>query len=430
MEPNNPNKKFCLAKTPWPRFRASPGGSGRSSFPGPKDDSVVWETKVGEISGEPVIGVEGVIYLPLESKELVSISSEGEELWRQSFMGFGGKPLFGITTPAVRADGSIITAVLRKVLCLEPNGEHRWEKTIDGLPSAPNIGSQGTIYISAWSIDWAGMYVISPEGESTGQDDPQIKKRWRGGRYVDVTPAALDNKGRVYVAYRDNITHPEAYTWDPIDEVEEKYQYKTTIFNSKGKKLGEFAAYINEVSHVYPVSIIISSQGCAHFVHGGYPGLVSFTFEDPLPGKKRYRKKERWSWDLFRDKDNDKEGVAFGHNTIGYPALDDNDNVWFRTSKDLSSTGIIVQIDASKANTKKTINWDVFEVSSKVEADPIVDNKSFVYIGTIDGKIHVFNFDGEKINVIDIKHPISTIVIGSDSSLVATTEDGYICSIQ
>ncbi len=426
---NNNNKKFGLAKTPWPRFRANSRASAKSTFPGPKGDSVVWKRKIGLASGEPAIGLNSEIYLPLASKELVMISSKGEELWRQSFMGFSGKSLRGITTPVVRADGSIIAAVFRKVFCLETDGKQRWEKTIDGIPSAPNISSRGTIYVSAWSIDWAGMYVISPKGESSGKDDPRIKKRWNTGRYVNVAAAAIDNKGRVYVPYRDNITHPEAYTWDPIDEVEEEYQYETIIFDSEGSKLGKYNAYISKVSSVYPTTISINKQGLVHYSHGGYPGLVSFSFDDPLPGKNRYRKKKKWTWDLYRDKDNDKEGPAYSHNAYGYVALDKN-RVWFRTSKNLSSTRIIVQINTSKVETKKTISWNIFDVSSTAEADPIIDNNGLVYIGTTNGKIHVFSSNGEKIRVIDIKHPISTMIIGPDASLVTTTQDGYICLVQ
>ena len=143
-----------LANSSWPRFRANSGSTGKSSYSGPEGDKIIWELKVGVFSSEPAINFDGNLFIPLKSEELVAISSDGKEMWRKSLMGYSGKPLRGITTPLIRGDGSLITAALRKIVCLEPTGDQRWEKIIDGLPSAPNIGPQGTIYVSAWSIDW------------------------------------------------------------------------------------------------------------------------------------------------------------------------------------------------------------------------------------------------------------------------------------
>ncbi|MGD2072824.1 MAG: hypothetical protein PVG65_04985, partial [Candidatus Thorarchaeota archaeon] len=155
MSPRKSKKDSLLASSPWPRLRADSEATGKSTFPGPSNDKVIWIKKVGKSSGEPSVGLDGSIYLPLKSEELVAISSDGSELWKKGLIGHRDAYLRGITTPAIRSDSSLIVAAMRKVECLEPDGTQRWEKTIDGLPKAPNIGPQGIIYVSAWSIDWA-----------------------------------------------------------------------------------------------------------------------------------------------------------------------------------------------------------------------------------------------------------------------------------
>ncbi len=418
-----------LANSSWPRCRANSGSTGKSSYSGPDGEEIIWETQIGNFSGEPAIDSDGNIYIPLKSEELVAISSDGKELWRKSFIGYSGKPLRGITTPSIREDGSLITAALRKIVCLEPTGEQRWEKTIDGLPSAPNIGPQGTIYVSAWSIDWAGMYVISPEGESIGCDDPKVKKSWRAGRFVSISPPSIDTEGNVYLSFRDNITHPEAYTWDPIDEVVEDYQYQCVVFDPEGNKLGRF--YPHTRSFVYPTSVSINNKGCTHYVQASWPGLVCFTLDDILTDKAKHNKKFQWSWDIFRDEDDDgNEGPAFRHKAAGYIAILDENRVWFRTTKDLSSTNVIVQVDASEANTKDILNREVIRVSDKVDADPVIDCNDRLYIGTVKGKIHIIDSRGKELRTIDVGHPIISLVIGPDKSLVITTKDKHLCLIR
>jgi hypothetical protein len=261
MYPHKSKKTDLLAPSPWPRIRADSGATGKSAFPGPSKDKIVWTKKVGKSSGEPVIGLDGTIYLTLKSEELVAISSDGSELWKKGLIGHRDVYLRGITTPTIRADGSLIVAAMRKVECLEPDGTQRWEKTIDGLPNPPNIGPQGIIYIPAWSIDWAGVYIISPEGEMFGKDDPMISDRWDAQRGVTIFPAAIDKDGNAFVAYRSNVTHPEAYTWDPPDEVDEDFFYNCVIFDSEGNKIGDFIPKNpHQTFYPLPASGSMSSQ--------------------------------------------------------------------------------------------------------------------------------------------------------------------------
>ncbi|MHA1255036.1 MAG: hypothetical protein ACTSPS_05480 [Promethearchaeota archaeon] len=73
-----------LANSFWPRFRANSGSTGKSFYSGPDGEEIIWESKVGNFSGEPAIDSDGNIYIPLKSEELVALSSDGKELWRKS----------------------------------------------------------------------------------------------------------------------------------------------------------------------------------------------------------------------------------------------------------------------------------------------------------------------------------------------------------
>ena len=471
MSPPKSTEKNLLAPSPWSRLRADSGATGKSAFPGPLNDKLVWTKKVGKSSGEPAIGVDGTIFLPLESEELVAISTDGSELWKKGLIGHSDTYLRGITTPAIRADGSLIVAAMRKVECLEPDGTQRWEKTIDGLPKAPNIGPQGIIYVSAWSIDWAGMYVISPEGESFGQDDPIISDRWHAKIGATTFPAAIDEDGNVFVAYRNNATHPSAYGWG--DEVVEEFFYNCIIFDSEGNKISDFLPR-GPGQPLYPSptsgdcvfnSISISNDNLVHYLGGGLGDILVFALSDLLVIKRpknfdwgpyyceySARRNEiietmvqtcRWLWHFNQDIDNDgKKSPIYGQKTISYPALADDSVVWVRLAQENSSdaqpSDKILRIDASRINKQKfnfdhfkiPANYDHFILPENLGASPIIDSNGIVYAGCNDGKVYALGPDGVIIRTIEVGHPVSSLVIGLDESLIVVTKNGNVCLIR
>lgn len=457
-----------LAQSPWPRFRGDSGASGRSSHPGPEGSKVIWTKKVTRISGEPSIGLDGTIFIPLESKHLLALDPDGQKIWKQEFFGHRKVSLQGVTTPAIREDGTLITATLRKVICLEPDGRIRWERTIDGLPCAPNIGPEGRIYVSAKSIDWAGMYVISPKGEAVGRDDPRIIKHWSVNRSQEVTPAAVDKNGNVYIAFHANYTHPEAYSWDSPDDVTEYLFYACSIFNADGDRVGKFVPYYYNSSYHVPNAIGINKDGIVHYNGGPVGDFFVFKLETILaldvPDDKDFlrdyylyestmkstkaRKKSveemamqcEWTWDKTRDKDEEgKQGSLFDCEIQGYPAIGNNGVVWARISKkrtrgysdDMKKpSNRIIRIEPSKLKTETILHYDAIELSGVVKADPIIDSNGHVYVGTIKGKVHVLNEKGEEIRVIDSGFPVRALVIGPDKSLITTGNSGNICLIR
>ncbi len=458
----NSSKSQDLASSSWPRFRCNSFSSGKSSFPGPSGDTVIWKTTVGKISNEPAIGEDGTIFLPLEPDELVAVSSTGKELWRKSFFAHMKKPLRGITTPAIRSDRSLIVPTFRKVSCLEPDGTIRWDRLIDGLPAAPNISDQGIIYVPAHSVDWIGVYVISPEGEAFGEDDPKLYAGRFFPRNNAVTPAVISQDGNVIVGHQVNITHPEAYTWDPPDEVDEEFSTECVIFTPEGNQIGKVKLKGSggnpdkfAITHGIDDDILI--------IGFWFQEIVGFSLNRIINEKRPKKivkwdaycntKKFDWGWYSSNDKDGD-EGEIYSRRVRGYPAVDDESKVYVRlTNQDnYSPSNFILQINPTKKvdmpikvykypkdgrkkprilhETRKILDYNVLKTSRAVEANPIIDSNGHIYLGTTTGKVHVFNSAGEEQRIINAEHPIKYLVIGAKKSLVVATKDNNLICVQ
>lgn len=448
-------ERLDLASTSWPRFRANKGSTGKSSFSGPKGNEIKWKVKVGALNGEVIVGLDDSLYLALESDELLSLNFEGEEKWKKGILKRDGSPFYAITPPLVREDGSLIVGATARIQCLEQNGDVRWEKFIDGLPSSPNIGIQGLIYIPAWSIDWAGVYVVSSDGKSHGKDDPRLTKVWRINRHVQVSPAAIDNLGNIYVAYRANITHPEAYTWDPPDEVDEDFFYECVFFDYLGEKLGNFLSECYESGILHQTSVCVDNEDLIYYLGGGFGFMSAFKRKDIInlkipkdydwigwDGDTDYNEaanfaysmleKCMWTWDRLKDKDPlGNYGIVFGFRPVGYPVISENDRIWLRLhERDHNPSKFVLEIDTSELKKNDNLIYRAQQFSGRINADPIIDGNGFIYIGTLDGNIFILNSEGIQLKTIKLGHPISSMIIGPKESLITTTMDGYICLIQ
>ncbi len=445
------NKEFILASTSWPRFRGNRGSTGQSMLYGPRGNEIQWRMKVGSHSWEPIIGIDDSIYLALDSNELLALNFNGRQKWKKGIFMTSGEPFYGMTPPVIRQDGSLILGTTARIQCWEANGDLKWEKLIDGLPSPPNIGLHGIIYVPAWSIDWAGLYVLSPDGHSYGKDDPRLTKEWRIGRNVQVSPAAIDEKGNLYVSYRANITHPEAYTWDPPDEINEDFYYECVFFNYLGEKLGFFLPDYYVSGCLHPTSICVDHENIIYYMGGRFGQLIAFKLEDilamnlpkdlgmrdggrNLTYKKHFKLADSmldhsiWTWDRLSDKDSiGKYGKLFGLNPIGHPAIGKNNIIWIRLEdRGHEPSKWLLKLDTNTIRTKNTLNHEAIELSAPVTANPIIDGNDFAYLGTLDGKVHVFNAKGVKLREIEVGHPISSLIIGPHQSLIITTNDGFL----
>jgi len=445
--------KLRLIESTWPKFRSTIGNTGRSVFSGPDGGSAKWKVKIGSGLKEPAIGSEGTIYIPTDTK-LTAIDSSGDILWVKEIYGFRDKPLKCMTTPAVREDGSMIVGSLSRVTCLEPDGTERWFHTIDGIPAAPNIGPDGTIYVSAWSFDWAGMYVISPDGEPTGKDDPKIFDKWSAQRHTEVSPASIDSKGNVFIAFHANYTHPEAYTWDPPDEVDEDLFYAVSIFNREGDRIGKFVPYTFNAS-THNLNSVCIHEDVIYYQGGPFGDLYVFSLEDLLslevPTDKLFLKdfyfyestmnsdkirrewisetfeKCKWIW---------HHAYNGGCEIIGYPVIGDDSSVFARTicrrssSKTNPSTKRIDRFWLSGDGPENGLISNTMNLEDRIACNPALDSKNRLYLGSTKGKIFMVDSESGSSILADVEKKVSSIIIGPDKSIIALTSNGYAYCIE
>jgi outer membrane protein assembly factor BamB len=311
------------------------------------------------------------------------------------------------------------------------------------------------------------MYVISPEGESFGQEDPMISDRWYAQRGVTIFPVAIDKDGNVYVAYRSNATHPEAYTWDPPDEVDEDFFYNCVIFDPEGNKIGDFIPK-NPRQTFYPApttgacisnSISISADNLVHYLGGGFGDFFIFALSDILAierpknfalvhyytefSQRRTNIIEKmiqackWHFHLYRDIDSkEKRGPAFRRQTTPYPAITTDSVVWVRLTSKWSSgmqprpSNMLLQLDSSRVKKHNELHWNHFKLPANIGASPIIDSNGIVYTGCNNGIVYALDSDGTILQTIEVGHPVLSLVIGIDESLIVVTKKGHVCLIQ
>jgi len=304
------------------------------------------------------------------------------------------------------------------------------------------------------------------EGESFGQDDPMISNRWNAQRGVTIFPAAIDKEGNVYVAYRNNATHPEAYSWDG-DEADEEYFYNCVIFDSEGNKIGDFIPkHPRQTFYPSPTSgncvfnsVSVSTENLVHYLGGGWGDILVFALSDILAIKRpknfawghyytEYSARRikiiekmiqvcRWHWYDERDIDsNGKKGPIYLQRAISYPTLADDSVVWVRLApKNYSGTQPrpsekILRIDASRIKKHQQLNYDHFKLPANIGASPIIDDNGIVYAGCNNGNVYTLDSEGAIIQTIEIGHPVSSLAIGLDESLIVATKNGTVCLVR
>jgi hypothetical protein len=302
----------------------------------------------------------------------------------------------------------MIVAAIGSVTCLNPDGSLVWEMFIDGTPAAPNIGRQGTIYVSAWSLDWIGLYLISPDGEATGQDDPRLAEDWRPGPGCQVTPVALDDRGHVAVAYREY----EKYRWDPDDpeDVDEFHKYRLVVFDEEGHRIG---SHVSDEGWWEPSALSVGGNGRFYHVGCGHMMVSAPREEKPR------------SYDETHD-----PGDFNGLGAAGYPTHGSNGTVWVRLARNPPEVGpdreteqspLVVGLVGDSEDIRA-----VLRLGGDVATDPVIDCNGQIYVGTLGGAVHVFDPTGIEQKVADVGSPVSALTIGPNASLVVVGEDGVV----
>jgi outer membrane protein assembly factor BamB len=194
-----------LQNHPWPMFQHDAQHTGRSKYSGPTTSAVAWVTDIGTAlskfpnSSQPVIDKNGVIYIGLGYEDnspagkLYAINPDGSIKWVSG-------DLEGIpSTPAIGLDGTIYVGTRNYYLGLNgvvysidpANGAEKWRFICTELGDvrAITLGSDGTLYFACSSF----IYALNPDGT----------EKWRYGspNHGFVLPPAIGPDGTIYAVY-------------------------------------------------------------------------------------------------------------------------------------------------------------------------------------------------------------------------------------
>jgi len=185
------------------------------------DGSEKWRFETGGSVGSPAIGSDGTIYFGSDDFCLYAVNPDGSEKWRFED---GAK---GMRSPTIGSDGTIyVSALGSRLYAVNPDGSEKWNfKTAgwvshptEGVSSdnlySPAIGSDGTIYVSAYNshLFASHLYAVNQEGTE--------KWRFETEGWVSLT-MAIGSDGTIYFGSWDNSLYAVN------QEGTEKWRFKT-----------------------------------------------------------------------------------------------------------------------------------------------------------------------------------------------------------
>ena len=132
----------------------------QSPYNGPKTNNLLWSYDLGAsvVSGSPVIGADGTIYIGSENVALVALDPDGNELWSE---------IIGAwieSAPAIAADGTVYFGCGNdSIYAYYPYGAGlRWDYlTGNWVSASPVIADDETLYVGSWDGD---CYAMLPNG--------------------------------------------------------------------------------------------------------------------------------------------------------------------------------------------------------------------------------------------------------------------------
>ena len=192
-----------LADTPWPMFRHDPQHTGRSPYVVPESLEIVWtfETKK-PINNEPIIGVDGTIYVVSYYGPIYALQPDGSVKW-QFEIGGSGNPGF-TTSPVISANSIIYVAGAMELgegasalYAINKDGKLEWKYVLSKMGynyvySSPALSSDGTIYVGTMEDT---LYAINQKGTL----------KWKYGIADPIASApAIGYNGNIYFVASDN----------------------------------------------------------------------------------------------------------------------------------------------------------------------------------------------------------------------------------
>lgn len=225
--------------TPWPQALHDAGHSGASPAAGPTTGRLRWTRRLeGDVTPGPVVAADGTIYAASNAGILHALDpATGRDRW--TLDGGGSYGLDLSTSPAVLPSGLILWPGPRgALLAVSPDGTERWRLELGGLVTSPAVRADGTVVVATdggllvgltptstgpeerWRVDLGeggyGSPVISADGRTVYQSvlsgvvavrEAAVVWRWRVPRgIVEVSPA-VSPSGTVVIGTNDDFQY-------------------------------------------------------------------------------------------------------------------------------------------------------------------------------------------------------------------------------
>ncbi len=362
-----------VAKSAWPMFRHDVRGTGcttgcqvalqegeevKPPVNGPQTATLKWvfEGAEKEMKSNPVIGVDGTIYVGSDDYHLYAINPDGTLKWKLK----PERTSQVVASPAIAADGTLYATFL--TLCgVTPAGTVKWTSDVyqhTGSTGAA-IGSDGTIYVANSDMR---MVAVNPDGS----------EKWRTKCGAPQGSPVIGADGTVYAAsYGGSLR-----AFSPADGTE-KWQVYVTGVNcySRGAAIGKDGTiYVGGKDHLDAMNPDGTRKWACdldNMVEGGpaigpdgtiYALAVDLCAVAPDGTLK-------WRYDAAYD--------SFGETN---PAIGADGTVYVGSSR-----GWVYAV-----NPDKTLKWE-YEVADGYKMySPTIGPDGTLYIGCHDGKLYAF----------------------------------------
>lgn len=151
-----------------------------------------WRYSTGDwVSSNPVIGMDGTIYVGSRNGYIYAVNPNGTLKWRYQT---GGRV---ISSPAIGTDGTIYVGSRDDyIYALNANGTLKWKYTVGSyVDASPAVGANGTIYVGS---SGGRIYVLNPNGT--------LRWEYQTGDAVYSSPTIAAD-GTIYVGSSDGYLY-------------------------------------------------------------------------------------------------------------------------------------------------------------------------------------------------------------------------------
>jgi len=159
------------------------------------DGSQKWKTNfsmdITKYKASPLVAADGTIYITTQLGELYAINPDGTLKWIHKAEASG----CGKSAPNIGSDGTVYYVWGNRLYAVGPNGTRKWMTDPDSMnvnsnENQPAIGPDGTIYCQAMGSGISALYAVDTNG----------KMKWQYTTKVEHTSSpSIGSDGTIYL---------------------------------------------------------------------------------------------------------------------------------------------------------------------------------------------------------------------------------------